>query len=154
MDSYELMKTFHVLAAVIWVGGAAAVQVLAIRTVRAANPERTATFAKEAEWLGMRVFLPATLLLLALGIGMVIEQEAWAFGDTWILIGLGGILFSALVGSFFLGPESGRVGNLIETEGADSPEVARRLRRLFLISRIELVVLVLVVADMVIKPGL
>ena len=154
MDSYELMKTFHVLAAVIWVGGAAAVQVLAIRTLRASEPGRMAAFAKDGEWVGTRVFLPASVLLLALGIGMVIENEAWGFGDTWILIGLGGILFSILVGSLFLGPESGRIGNLIDAEGADSPEVTRRLKRIFLISRIELVILLLVVADMVIKPGL
>ncbi len=154
VDSYELMKTLHVLSAVVWVGGAATIQVLAIRAQRAAEPGRMATFAKEAEWVGQRIFLPVSLLLLALGIGMVIEEEAWGFGDTWIVIGLVGIVFSALVGSAFLGPESGRVGKLMDAEGPESPEVTRRLRRLFLVSRIELAVLMLVVADMVIKPGL
>ena len=154
MDSYELMKTFHVLAAVIWVGGAATLQVLAIRATQASEPGRIAAFAKEAEWVGMRIFLPVSVLLLALGIGMVINEEAWGFGDTWILIGLGGILFSILVGALFLGPESGRIGNLIDAEGGDSPEVTRRLKRIFLISRIELVILMLIVDDIVIKPGL
>ena len=154
VDSYELMKTFHVLAAVVWVGGAVTIQTLAIRAQRAAEPGRMAAFAKEAEWVGMRIFLPVSVLLLALGIGMVINEEAWGFGDTWILIGLGGILFSILVGALFLGPESGKIGKLIDAEGDDSPEVKRRLSRIFLVSRIELVILLAVVADMVIKPGL
>ena len=153
MDLFETLKTLHVLAAVIWVGGAAAVQVFAIRTMSAADPARLAGFAKDTEWVGTRIFTPASLLVLALGIWMVVERPEIAFGDTWILLGLGGILFSALVGSLFLGPESGRIGKLMETESPDSPEVQRRLKRIFLISRIELTVLLLVVVDMVVRPG-
>ena len=153
MDAFEVMKTFHVLAAVIWVGGAAATQIYAMRATNSNDPTRMATLAKEAEFVGTRVFLPASLLVLALGIAMVIDRPEIAFGDTWIVLGLTGILFSALVGSIFLGPESGRIGKLIDAEGADSPEVNRRLKRIFLVSRIELVVLLLVVVDMVVRPG-
>ena len=153
MDVFELLKTFHVLAAVIWVGGAAATQIFAIKATRTADGSRMATFASDAEWVGMRVFLPASLLVLALGIAMVIDRPEIAFGDLWIILGLSGILFSALVGSVFLGPESGRIGKIIEAEGPDSPEAARRLKRIFLVSRIELVVLLLVVVDMVVRPG-
>lgn len=153
MDLFEGLKTLHILAAVIWVGGAAAVQVFAIRTLAASEPARIAAFAKDTEWVGTRIFTPASLLVLAMGIWMVADRPDFAFGDAWILLGLGGILFSALVGSLFLGPESGRIGRLIEAEGADSPEVQRRLRRIFLISRIELVILLLIVVDMVVKPG-
>jgi hypothetical protein len=61
---------------------------------------------------------------------------------------------SFLAGAGFLGPETGRLGKLAEEKGADDPDVQRRIRRVFLISRIELVLLVLVVFDMVVKPGL
>lgn len=153
MDLFETLKTLHVLAAVIWVGGAAAVQVFAIRTLAASEPQRIAAFAKDTEWVGTRIFTPASLLVLALGIWMVIDRPEIAFGDTWIILGLVGIIFSALVGSLFLGPESGRIGKLIEGEGADSPEVQRRLRRIFLVSRVELVILLLIVVNMVVRPG-
>lgn len=153
MDLFESLKMVHVLAAVIWVGGAAAVQVFAIRTLAASEPARIAAFAKDAEWVGTRIFTPASLIVLGMGVWMVIDRPEIAFGDTWIVLGLGGIIFSALVGSLFLGPESGRIGNLIEAEGADSPEVQRRLRRIFLISRVELAILLLIVVDMVVRPG-
>ena len=59
----------------------------------------------------------------------------------------------AEVGSSFLGPESGRIAKIVETEGAASPNAQARIKRIFLISRIELVLLLLVVIDMVVKPG-
>ena len=153
MDLFEGLKLLHVLAAVVWVGGAAASQMFALRTLSASDPTRMAAFAKDAEWVGMRVFMPASLVVLAMGIWMVLDRPEIAFGDTWIILGLGGILFSALVGSLFLGPESGKIGKLIDAEGADNPEVQRRLKRIFLISRIELAVLLLVVVDMVVRTG-
>ena len=51
-------------------------------------------------------------------------------------------------------PESGRIAKIIKTEGAESPEAERRIRRILLISRIELVLLLGVIFDMVVKPTL
>jgi hypothetical protein len=52
----------------------------------------------------------------------------------------------------FLGPEAGRLGRILAEEGPDAPELAPRVRRILLVSRIDLVVLVLVIADMVFQP--
>ncbi len=152
MDSFELMKTLHVLAAVIWVGGAAAVQVLAIRIQRQSDPAKMAAFAKDAEWVGTRVFTPASVLVLLLGIGMVLQGYP-EFSDLLIILALVGIAFSAVVGSTYLGPTSGKLGRMIEERGVDDPQAQRTLSRLFLVSRIELTVLLLVVVDMVVRPG-
>jgi hypothetical protein len=56
-------------------------------------------------------------------------------------------------GAAFLGPEAGRLKKLMQEQGETAPEVGTRLSRIFLVSRIELVVLLLVVADMALKPG-
>lgn len=40
-----------------------------------------------------------------------------------------------------------------QERGADDPEVQRRVQRIFTISRYDLAVLLLVVVDMVVKPG-
>jgi hypothetical protein len=52
------------------------------------------------------------------------------------------------------GPESGRIGKLGEERGPTDPEVQRRIGRILVISRIEFVLLVLIVLVMVLKPGL
>jgi uncharacterized membrane protein len=153
LDLTEFLKMLHVIFAVIWVGGGFASQMYALRARAADDPARMAQFGQDTEWIGTRIFTPASLLVLALGITMVVREPAYAFGDTWILIGLGGILFSALVGSLFLGPESGRLAKVITEKGPSDPEVNQRIARLTLVSRIELGILLLVVADMVVKPG-
>lgn len=153
MDLNEFLKLLHVVFAVIWVGGGFAAQMYALRAKAAEDPARIAQFGQDTEWIGTRIFTPASLIVLVLGITLVVRVEAFAFGDPWIIIGLGGILFSALVGSLFLGPESGRLAKVITEKGPGDPEVQQRIDRLTLVSRIELVVLFLVVADMVVKPG-
>jgi hypothetical protein len=63
------------------------------------------------------------------------------------------ILISIAVGAGFIGPESGRIARAIDAGGVDSPEAQMRINRIFLVSRIELTLLLLIVADMVVKPG-
>jgi hypothetical protein len=70
--------------------------------------------------------------------------------DPFALVVFGG---SFILGAGFIGPESGRIRKLMETQGPASPEVQRRIERIFLVSRIELLFLILVVFDMVVKPG-
>jgi uncharacterized membrane protein len=152
VDLYEALKSIHVLAAVIWVGGAVTVQFFAVLAERSSNPARMELLAKDAEWIGQHVFFPVSLIVLASGIWAVIEGS-WSFGDLWVLWGLGGAAFSAIVGASFLGPESGRIGLLINERGGADSEVQRRLSRIFLISRIEMTILLSVVLVMVIKPG-
>jgi uncharacterized membrane protein len=149
---YLTLKSLHVLAAITWVGGAIMTQAFAIRTLRSGDPERMATFASDVEFIGQRMFTTASLVLLLLGVWMVIIGP-WSFGMAWILFAL--IVFggSFALGAGFIGPESGRIGKLMEAQGPSSPEVQRRIRRIFLVSRIELLFLVLVVFDMVVKPG-
>jgi hypothetical protein len=60
---------------------------------------------------------------------------------------------SFLTGVAFLGPQSGKLGKDVEQYGIDSPQVTERLQRIFLVSRVELVFLILVVLDMTLKPG-
>lgn len=152
MSSYELLLFVHVLAAVVWIGGALSLQVLAIRAERSPDGGRVANIATEAEWVGSRIFLPASIVLLLAGIGLTLEGD-WGFTTLWVLLGLIAYGLSALSGSLFLGPESGRIGKMIAEVGPQDPEVIARIKRIFLVSRIELVVLLFIVFDMTVKPG-
>lgn len=78
-------------------------------------------------------------------------MELW---NLWILRGLGGFAYSFINGAFFIGPLSGKTGKLIEERGAEDVEVQSNLGKLFLMSRIELVVLIVVVFAMTVRPTL
>jgi uncharacterized membrane protein len=153
MSLYEFLLFVHVVMAVTWVGGDIAIQVLAIRATRAKDPARTASLTADAEWMGLRVFMPSSILLLIFGIWAASEGN-WDFGQAWISIGFAAFLFSFVLGMAFLGPESGRIKKLVQERSYDGPEVQRRIGRVLLFSRIELVVLLVAIWAMVAKPGL
>jgi uncharacterized membrane protein len=139
---------------VVWVGSDVAIQIFVIRATRA-GADRVAYFAKEIEWYGTRVLLPTSLTLLILGFILLGQSDgAFDLGQGWVTFGLVVWLFSFLVGLTYLGPESGRLSKVVDERGPDDPEYQKRIGRIFLVSRIELVLLILVVLDMAVKPGL
>jgi uncharacterized membrane protein len=150
--TYQWLLTIHILAAVVWVGGAFTVQMMAIRVARDPDPGRLAGFSRDVEMVGMRVFLPASLVLLVFGFWLVHEGN-WSLSEGWLTFGLIVIAISIVTGAGFLGPEAGRIARVIDAEGPASPEARRRIDRIFLVSRVELVLLVLVVIAMAAKPG-
>jgi uncharacterized membrane protein len=151
MTWYTFFKSVHVITAVIWVGGAAMIQAYAFRILRTGDGKRQADFAKDTEVIGMRVFVPASLILFLAAIAMMINLD-WSWSQNWIILGLIAFGLSFALGAGFLGPESGRIAGLIEKQGPASPAVQARIRRILMISRCELVVLLIVIVNMVVKP--
>ena len=149
---YELLKTIHVLAAIAWVGGVIMGQVQGARLARSQDPQRFLAYAQEQSWLGKNFYAPVSVVVLLAGIGMVAES-GWAFTDLWIIIGI--VLFAATVilGMLFLSPLGEKiVAGLTSGEGPTAALEAD-VTRIKLLSQIDLVLLVLVVINMVVKPG-
>ncbi len=151
MTWYTFFKSVHVITAVIWVGGAAMIQAYAFRILRTGDGKRQADFAKDTEVVGMRVFIPASLILFLAAIGMMVNLH-WSWNQNWIVLGVIAFGLSFGLGAGFIGPESGRIAELIEQQGPDSPAVQARIRRILTISRCELIVLLTVIVNMVVKP--
>jgi uncharacterized membrane protein len=151
MNKLEFYEALHVIAVVIWLGGAFILQLFALLAVRAGEDNRVFVF-KSAEWIGQRFFLGSSIVVLVTGF-LMLSELPYDLGDGWVLFGFIVIILSAITGAAFLGPESGRIAKLMETESFGSEAVQARYQRLLTIARIELVLLFLVVADMVAKPG-
>jgi hypothetical protein len=99
--------------------------------------------------------IPLSLILVVFGFLLLHESKgAYDLGQTWVSIGFGIWLASFLTGAGYLGPESGRLSKLLAEKGAQDPEYQRRLARIFIVSRIELALLILAVLDMATKPFL
>ena len=148
---YFVFKTIHVLAAIIWLGGGAMITVLAWRAQRAKDTPQLLQIGKQAEWLSTRVFVPASLTVFVMGV-ILMHKGDWGYGHFWTLFGLIAWGVSFLVGASFLGPESGRLAKLLEAKGPDDPEVAARVNRIISVARADVVLVLLVAADMVAKP--
>ena len=113
-DAYKWLLAFHILLAVVWVGSSTAIQIFVIRADRAGG-DRLAYFASEIEWYGTRVLLPSSLTLVVLGFILLHESSgAYDLGQGWVTFGFVVWLFSFIVGAGYLGPESGRLGKMVE----------------------------------------
>lgn len=150
---YDTLKYGHILAAIVWVGSGLYFQYQATRLNRMGDPDRLAAFTRDIEHAGKRLLMPASVIVLVLGIVMVLYAPFLEFEDTWIAIGLLGAIATAITGSVVIGPTAGKVGRLIEEQGPASPEVQAATKKIFMVSRIDQVVLLVVIAAMVYKPG-
>lgn len=148
---YRFLLLLHVVGAVVWVGGAAAVQILGVRVERSDDPSDLPRLARHVEALGNVAFVPAATVLLVTG--GVMTAEAWSFDQAWILIAVVLWLLSALAGAVYLAPRAKRVVALFEAEGPTSVAARRLMSRMFVVSRVELLSFAVILVLMVYKPG-
>jgi uncharacterized membrane protein len=152
VSRYELLLFAHVALAMIWLGGGVMAQFFALRALRAETPARLADVAADIQWIGTRVLTPTSLGVLGLGIALVLDGP-WSFGDDWVVIGLTLFAVTFAAGAAFFGPESGRIADLIRSEGVESPLTQARIRRVLALTRADIVLLFLIAYDMVLKPS-
>jgi uncharacterized membrane protein len=142
----------HILAAMVWIGGITVLGAFAARILRSDDPSATGGFLASLRTIGPVVLAPAPVLLVAFGLWLVGESDAWDFGQLWVQIAIGLFAAAFLVGA----AHQSRAAIAAERAAArgDAPEARRRLRRWAW--GMGLIVLLLVVAtwDMVFKPGL
>jgi len=142
---------FHIGFAVVWLGGATVMAILALRFQVGRRWDELARLGQDIEWLGLRVFTPVSLVTMALGVALVLETD-WSFGTLWIQAALGLYLTSFLIGAGFLGPQSGKVGRLIQEVGAEAPQAQAKISRLLLVFRLDLLVVFSILLMMIWKP--
>jgi uncharacterized membrane protein len=148
---YQLLLFVHIVCAVIWVGGAAYAQLLALRVSRSPDPSELPRLARNIDFIGSRVFAPAALLLFIAGVGMTLQ--AWSFGQTWIAVSVALWVVSVVTGAVYLAPRVKRAAELFEAEGPTSQAGRELIDRLFLVSRVELISFAVIIALMTFKPG-
>lgn len=153
MTIYELLKLIHILGAITWVGTSIEQQLVGARAMSSKERGRLAHFVDEADWVGVRIMTPAALVVVVAGILMVIES-GWNFTDTWVLIGIGLFILTSLNGMVLLTPQTKKLKPVISERGEDDPGVKALVKRITLASRVDLLILIAIVADMVIKPDL
>ena len=149
MTKFQFLKFVHVLAAVIWVGGAFLILVLTVLSRRASVQYRH-EFAKAirgATW----IFDLSSVLVLGFGIWMVLDADPYGFDQAWILIGIAGLVLSVLFG-LYVGPADKKM--VARYEAGDSAAGDALLERIWKVSLVYVAFLLFVIWAMVAKPGL
>ncbi len=150
MSKFEIFKFIHVAAVIIWVGGGVLGALFAQRAKKA-DPAHTLGIVTDMELVSRRVFAPASGVALLFGILMVLDADAIDFEQTWISMGIGGIVISMVLGMTYLGPNAKK---LIPELATGDPAAGRRLNAIARVARLDLVVMFVVLWAMIAKPGL
>jgi uncharacterized membrane protein len=148
---YSLFKWIHVSLAVFWVGGGLLLTIIAMRAQGTKDAREIVMIARQAAFVGEKLFAPAGLIVLLMGIGMVVHQSL-GFGHFWIIAGLIGYAATFTTGIAVLAPLTKKIDRSAEANGAEHPETLALIERVMLIARVDVAVLLLVVADMTLKP--
>lgn len=149
---YKSILFLHIFSAIIWVGGAFYFQVKITQFSKANDMQGFLRLGRESEQLGLRLFMPMSIVVLLAGIAMV-WYGPYAF-ELWIALALIGMVVTVLTGALYLGPQGGKFATMAEERGLDDPAVVAGRDRLIMVARVDYAVLVLIVLDMVFKPGL
>lgn len=151
VTTYEWLKSAHVIAAVMWVGGDVMLTLLALMTLGLRDPVRLAQFVKQVSFLG-RSYIPIlSLMVVGFGFGLA-EKGDWSYSTTWIQIGIAGWAATFLIGAGYLGPTAGKIDRLIEERGAEDAEAQALIERVLRVARIDALILLFMVFDMTAKP--
>jgi uncharacterized membrane protein len=151
MSLYELLLFVHITAAIVWIGAGLLIQVQAARANKVDDRESLKRILDDVTGLSNTVFIPSSLTVVVFGVLMVIESDAWSFDQLWIVLGLIGYFATFGTGLLILKPRAERLAAAIAAEGF-SERVITQMRELLVMGRIDFVVLVLVVFNMVVKP--
>jgi uncharacterized membrane protein len=149
MDWYSIVKFLHVISAILWVGGGFVLFLLGVLAERAGNIEDKLQAMRASGQLGGRFFAPMSMLTLIFGLIM-----CWfwvGFSDLWILIGLTGYATTFSIGMLIFKPTGERMGAMIAKEGV-TPAVLAIGERMMSAARFDYAVMLVIIADMVLKP--
>jgi uncharacterized membrane protein len=145
----------HVLSAIVWVGGGLMLSIVGLRVRASGDQNAIRQFAGTLGYAGIRVLLPAVVGTLGFGIWLILENEAWDFGQLWVRIALGLFAVAFLIGAVYLSRIGTRLQRLaLGDEPTAANEGSTLLDRWLLGYAMVLVVLLIAMWDMVFKPGL
>jgi hypothetical protein len=149
MDWYSIVKFLHVGSATLWVGGGFALMLLAVRAQRAGNIDGVLQAMRATGELGNRFFAPMSMLTLLFGLIMC---GFWVgFSDLWVLIGLVGYATTFCIGMFIFKPTADRMAGMIAKHGVTSAALAQG-QRILSAAHFDYSVMLVIIADMVLKP--
>lgn len=150
---YEWFKAFHVLTAVVWVGGAVMISILAFLISREGDPVRLAQFGRVAGLVGERLLTTMSVLVLLFGVGLMENGASpWEWDMTFISISLLGWIAAFLLGSIWTRAQSASLRRVLAASGPGAPEAQVIIRRVVIGARLNAVLLLFVVFVMTAKP--
>ena len=148
MDVYSIFKFLHVICAIAWVGGGMTLLVNSLFAIADKGEMETLRTLDVMNGLAKRWFVPASMLTLVFGVVTATAGGMWS--DLWVLLGLAGFASTFITGIVVFEPLGKQVSALVAEEKFD--EALVKGRTLLRVAKFDYTVMLVVIADMVLKP--
>jgi uncharacterized membrane protein len=148
----QLLLFVHLLAVVVWLGGAFVGTMIGVRLRKAGDTAAMASFCNAFANVAGPLFGGSGILVLLTGIGMVAKDDAFAFSDLWISIGFTLWLVSMVLGAAVVGRRWYLIGTALEQDGATLAEHEPAIRKAVAFTHVDVLVRVVAVFVMVWRP--
>jgi uncharacterized membrane protein len=149
---YNFLKFLHVVSVIVWVGGMLMLLLLNRRLARLGQPEVMRALGQQSGAVSMVVFMPAVLVAVVTGIGMV-QVGNLRFGSTWVMWGIIGAIVSFILGGVLTGGASRKLARKQASGEIDAAGAAAVQRRILMFAFLNLALLLSIVWAMVVKPA-
>lgn len=149
MDWYSIFKFLHVLSAIAWVGGGLTLFAMAIMAEMKKDDATVLQAASVSAYLGLRWFVPSSIATLVFGIITTSIYNFW--GEAWILLGLAGFAATFLTGLLGIKPLAEQTAKLMAEGRIDEAKAVGG--KILTIGKFDYTLLIVVIADMMLKPS-
>jgi uncharacterized membrane protein len=149
-DILKLVVFVHVVAAVLWFGSAAVLELLEWETSQESERERLERTLVRGGWFSTHVFAPCAVVTALFGVIAVAIGKP-TFGDEWVIIALVLVVLVTLLGALGIGRNMSRLARRMEA-GASQQEIDERQARIRTLSHLDLALLFFILFDMVMRP--
>jgi uncharacterized membrane protein len=146
LSAYGLLKLLHVVSVVVWIGGVMAVWTIVPRLAQAGVGTALPISAR----YGQTIAGPASLLVLATGIAMVVVGRIGS--PLWVQWGFAGILLHFILGATLIRANFKTLGRVLSESPANDAPLGAILRRIRVTNWIYLLLMLSIIAVMVLKP--
>lgn len=150
MSYREILLILHIAGAGTWLG-ANVVQAVVPPAAARAGVETLAGWYRITSALATRLYVPAAILVLLTGVLMVLDNDAYGFGSTFVTIGFGMIIVGALLGQFVFGPGGEKAALAVESQ--DGMAIRKEVGRLTRFGLIDTLLLLFTITAMVLRLG-
>lgn len=147
---YDIVRFLHVLLGALWVGGVMFSEAL-VAIAKKQGKDAYATASVQIQVTAARIYPIVVPLVAVTAIYLIIAGE-WGWGSAWVAVALGLWAVSLATGIAYFTPKAEAFAERLSTEGATDGLVAD-LEKMAVVYRVDVVVLLAILAMMIFKPG-
>lgn len=152
MSLFDLLLFLHIVAAMLWIGGAATGTLIGSVLRRSDSAAPMASYCAAFATVAGPLFGGSGMLVLLSGIGMMMTDAGPDWTALWVILGLIGWLVSMVMGATVVGMSWFRIGQQLAEPDASIAAMQPAISRAVSLTWIDLAIRTAVVVLMVWRP--